>query len=515
MNRLLLIIPLLLLPAIGESAYAKLKTGCTKGNCLNGTGTYVFADGERYEGQWKDDQREGQGTNYWANGNRYVGQYKAGKAEGQGAYYWANGNRYVGQYKADKKEGQGTFYWEALGQRYEGQYKAGLRGGLGIQYAKNGSIRNEGLWEDDKFVRHLQAAQQTVKPKPQARPPSDTTPPTITMQRGISVISTARHTVYGQASDSSGVAVVEVGGREAALDADGNFSLDVLLKPGSNQITITATDTKFNAASKTITVNRDAAQVAQAPPSPRTAQPTIQTGQYHALIIGVEDYSHDSISDLSEPLNDARKIKRILETEYTFDGDNIRLLTNPTRGNILDELDKLSASLMETDNLLIFYAGHGYWDKRSEQGYWLPSDAQKGRTRDWIPNSTIVDFLNKVKAKHTLLVSDACFSGGIFKTRSAFNSEPDRNTQETYRLPSRTAMTSGTLTKVPDASVFVRYMTKRLEENTDRYLTSQDLFVRFKKAAVNNSPIEGLVPQWGVVQRAGDEGGDFIFVRRR
>jgi hypothetical protein len=57
-------------------------------------------------------------------------------------------------------------------------------------------------------------------------------------------------------------------------------------------------------------------------------------------------------------------------------------------------------------------------------------------------------------------------------------------------------------------------MVKRLSNNPDKYLSSQDLFTRFRKAAANNSPIEGLVPQWGEVQRAGDEGGDFIFVRR-
>ncbi|MBT5197486.1 MAG: hypothetical protein HOM06_07995 [Gammaproteobacteria bacterium] len=340
---------------------------------------------------------------------------------------------------------------------------------------------------------------------------TETTPPTITLQRGVSIVSTARHTVYGQAIDPSGVAIVEVNGKEATLDSKGNFTANILLTPGSNSIQIVAIDKYENQAIKTIVLTREQGQTASAP---RPIQQTLNTGKYHALIIGVEDYQHDSIEDLAEPLKDAQKVKQILQNTYTFDPRDVRLLSSPKRDEILDELDRLSNTLTEQDNLLIFYAGHGYWDPKNKQGYWLPSDARENRRRDWISNSTIVDYLSSIKSKHTLLISDACFSGGIFKTRSAFSETPDHDTNALYDLPSRKAMTSGTLRLVPDRSVFVEYMVKRLSNNPDKYLSSQDLFTRFRKAAANNSPIEGLVPQWGEVQRAGDEGGDFIFVRR-
>ena len=356
-------------------------------------------------------------------------------------------------------------------------------------------------------AEQVEASNQTT----QMRRKTETNPPTITLQRGVSIVSTARHTVYGQAIDPSGVAIVEVNGKEATLDSKGNFSANILLTPGSNPIQIVAIDKYENQAIKTIVLTREQGQTASAP---RPIQQTLNTGKYHALIIGVEDYQHDSIEDLAEPLKDAQKVKQILENTYTFDPRDVRLLSSPKRDEILDELDRLSNTLTEQDNLLIFYAGHGYWDPKNKQGYWLPSDARENRRRDWISNSTIVDYLSSIKSKHTLLISDACFSGGIFKTRSAFSETPDHDTNALYDLPSRKAMTSGTLRLVPDRSVFVEYMVKRLSNNPDKYLSSQDLFTRFRKAAVNNSPIEGLVPQWGEVQRAGDEGGDFIFVRR-
>ena len=72
-------------------------------------------------------------------------------------------------------------------------------------------------------------------------------------------------------------------------------------------------------------------------------------------------------------------------------------------------------------------------------------------------------------------------------------------------------MTSGYLKEVPDKSVFVKYLIKGLNENSEKYLPSEELYRGFKSAVVNNSP---NVPQYGTIQNVGDEGGDFIFVRK-
>ena len=61
--------------------------------------------------------------------------------------------------------------------------------------------------------------------------------------------------------------------------------------------------------------------------------------------------------------------------------------------DIIQELDYLRDKITSNDNLLIFYAGHGYYDEDAEIGYWLPSDATLGTTVDWFPNSTLVNHL--------------------------------------------------------------------------------------------------------------------------
>jgi hypothetical protein len=52
-------------------------------NCY---GTYTYADGNKYVGEFKDDKRNGQGTYTYANGDKYVGEHKDNKANGQGTY---------------------------------------------------------------------------------------------------------------------------------------------------------------------------------------------------------------------------------------------------------------------------------------------------------------------------------------------------------------------------------------------------------------------------------------------
>ena len=189
------------------------------------------------------------------------------------------------------------------------------------------------------------------------------------------------------------------------------------------------------------------------------------------------------------------------------------MLENPDRRAILKRLRELRKELTADDNLLIFYAGHGYWDEDLQQGYWLPRDARQGDQAEWISNSDIRDQIRGMKTQHTLLISDACFSGGIFKTRDAFI-KPDISIQKVYAMPSRKGLTSGNLKTVPNKSVFVEYLVKRLETNEDPYLYSEKLYVNLRDAVTNNSP-NNQTPLFGGINGSGNEGGDFIFVRQR
>lgn len=240
-------------------------------------------------------------------------------------------------------------------------------------------------------------------------------------------------------------------------------------------------------------------------------QKVLKQRRYYALLIAVNDYADTSIGNLDEPIKDAENLRSILIQQYSFEPENVKVLKNPSRERIIETLDELSQEISVEDNLLVFYAGHGVWSKQLNQGYWLPTDAKKKSKSRWLSNSTLRDYLGGIPAKHTLLISDACFSGGILKERAVF--EDGKALLQLHKLDSRKAMTSGTLTTVPDKSVFMKYLLKNLETNDRPMISAEELFRNFKIAVINNSP-NGQVPQYGPITQTGDEGGDFIFAKR-
>lgn len=232
---------------------------------------------------------------------------------------------------------------------------------------------------------------------------------------------------------------------------------------------------------------------------------------YYALIIGVSEYQYagPGLPSLDMPVKDSEKLSVILKEKYTFDSANITILKNPNREEIINQFERLALNITDKDNLLIFYAGHGVYDKSKDFGFWLPSDAKLTSRSAWIANSTIKDYVGAIKSKHTLLITDACFSGSIFKSRSV--EAVVKRFIELYRDKSRKALTSGNLTEVPDDSVFIKFLLKGLEDNEDLFLSSSVLFNRIYEPILNNAP---AIPQYGIIQGAGDEGGDFIFIKR-
>jgi hypothetical protein len=317
--------------------------------------------------------------------------------------------------------------------------------------------------------------------------------------------------IEGIASDDRDLFLVSVNGQEAHLEANGEFSAKVILHEGLNKIYIQAIDIHKNISNVVFPVTFQSSKSAPVDGEDSRSADAHDADEirYYALLIGVNEYADPAMTNLDEPINDANKLYAVLTQEYSFPENQITLLKNPKRSDIIKQLDNYEKTLTEKDNLLIFYAGHGTWNSKVNKGYWLPSDAQLNNTSNWIRNSTISGYISGIPSRHTLLIADACFSGGIFKTRSI--SESPESIQRIYELPSRKAMTSGILSEVPDKSVFIEFFTKRLIENEEKYITAEQLFYSFKPAVINNSE---NIPQYGTIKNAGDEGGDFIFMRK-
>jgi hypothetical protein len=333
--------------------------------------------------------------------------------------------------------------------------------------------------------------------------------------RSVKVVAKqSRITVVGIAESKIGITEVTVNGLQAELEESGNFSAEVPLKVGQNVIVVAAVDILNNKTTNQFTLNREGSKVAQVKKEDSALETEISSAKYHALFIAVQDYESKDIGSLDYTISDARRLRDVLVSDYTFEKENTSLLENPDRRVIYKTLQGLRSKLTEKDNLVIFFAGHGYWLDDMKQGFWLPKDASGiNDPSDWIPNSSIRDYIKAIKAKHILLIADACFSGGMFKLRDAFPG-PQVSIEKIYELPSRRAITSGSIKTVPDRSVFLEFIVKRLKENNEMYLDTQKLYTSLRDAVINNSPMH-QTPLYGAIGEAGDEGGDFIFIKRQ
>ncbi|MDB4046453.1 trypsin-like peptidase domain-containing protein, partial [Amylibacter sp.] len=92
-----------------------------------------------------------QGTYTWADGNKYVGEYKDGRINGQGTFTWASGNKYVGEWQNERLSGQGTYTF-IDGRKYVGNFKNHKLNGYAIKYFADGGIDQEGIFKDDEFL---------------------------------------------------------------------------------------------------------------------------------------------------------------------------------------------------------------------------------------------------------------------------------------------------------------------------------------------------------------------------
>jgi hypothetical protein len=246
--------------------------------------------------------------------------------------------------------------------------------------------------------------------------------------------------------------------------------------------------------------------------APDTDESSTSTNRkYYALLIGVDEYQDSNIQSLSEPIKDATLLKDVLTRKYTFEESDVTILANPTFEDLNVAFERLIEKIKQEDLLLVFYAGHGWFDERSNIGYWLPADASQENKAKWFRNSALVESIGAINSKHTLLIADACFAGGIFKTRAPFNNAT-ADISNMLKRPSRKAMTSGSLTTVPDRSVFMKYLLKALEENKDMYLPSEDLYDNIRLSMKANSNTK---PLYGEIQNAGDEGGNFVLIQRK
>ncbi|MDA1190085.1 MAG: FlgO family outer membrane protein [Candidatus Poribacteria bacterium] len=133
----------------------------------------------------------------------------------------------------------------------------------------------------------------------------------------------------------------------------------------------------------------------------------------YALVAGVDDYVH--VADLANPVADATAIERELRETYRC---STELITNPTREEFLDSLYALAdRDYGIHDQVIVFFAGHGWFDDRTKRGYLALSDSRRLSDDPYrdslVPHEEIRTILERLDSRHVALIVDACFSGTL------------------------------------------------------------------------------------------------------
>ncbi len=339
--------------------------------------------------------------------------------------------------------------------------------------------------------------------------------PLSTPMRGLMTVRVASNvsevSVAAKITARAPLATVAINDVALVADANGVVRSKVSIKGSTTPVQIVAADAQGRRTVLAFVIATDAVL-----PDVAVAAGA-SFGNYHAIVIGNSRYREwDS---LNSPRHDATAIANVLRSRYGF---QVRTLFDATRQDIIRELSRLRGTLGPRDNLLVYYAGHGFWDKANQRGYWIPVDGGKQNPSNWVSSTDITDQLSVIPAKQVLVVADSCYSGVLVGSVATQLDRAEGNKGEWLarraQMRSRKVMSSGNVAQVMDGgagnnSIFARQLLNALNQRAEPF-EAHELFrevaPRVEQAARGSGTQQE--PQYGPLRHAGHEAGDFVFV---
>ncbi len=381
--------PLALFLGISQNLLAQ----CIQGDCRNGTGTYLFANGDRYVGQWSAGQPHGKGTYYFASRERYEGDFKLGKFDGQGTMYYPDKAYYTGSWKDNKKNGYGRLVY------------------------KDGKVA-EGTWVNGKLQTRATSTETSTATNTSTAPAASGSPTTtnsgknnIEGLRNCNTTFCRNGTGYYNYPDGSrwigefqngvphgkGVCYYASGDRYEGQWANGAPNGPGVLYSG-------------NRATGAVWVNGHIMQELdsdEAVPNNPVRVEVTRGVKIYAVIVGVGRYT--AMPSLRYTDDDAYRFYSFLKSPEggALPDDQIVILVdeNATRENILRAMRQYFLKADKNDVVIFFFSGHGL------EGCFLPVDYDGFNNK--LRHEEIRQVLLQSQAKHKLCIADACHSGTL------------------------------------------------------------------------------------------------------
>jgi len=265
-----------------------------------------------------------------------------------------------------------------------------------------------------------------------------------------------------------------------------------------------------------------AAPAASAAASMAAVSDTTTEGDSWAVVIGIDDYAH--WPKLAHAARDAESVQGLLVSRLGFKPGHVITLQNQaaTRTNVLaafnEQLPK--AGLKKTDNLLVFFAGHGatqHLTSGRDLGYIIPVEAAADHVADdAIPMTELQNISEGLVARHVIFVMDACYSGlGLVRGGGASPRSGNFLRDNAHRVGRQMLTAGGADQMVADGgpgghSIFtwtlLQGLSGKADLNGDNIITGTELAAYIAPAVAS---VSAQTPAFGSLP--GSEGGEFVF----
>ena len=417
MKFILTLISLLLLVACSTTTSQNNFT-CAQGDCSNGTGRIVYANGGSYEGGFKNSEANGKGTAfhpngdileglweedflingtfYYSNGDQYTGTFK--KTRGvdfiYGEYIWDTGQIYIGNWKGLHRHGLGTESW-IDGSMYLGEHRNDQRDGPGIMFYPDGT-QVGGFWENNyistpiknfKFENLLAALEEqpsqrmidllenkislvdlkkqfsnnqyitkniTIDTNPELL--KEYKPPVIQVLNDQYKLDSEIFTLRGGVQDESNIIFFAINGEETSLSDNGSFEKKLYVPIGQSEINLTAIDKWENIKTEIIKVERIYNKNTHLKSPKEGLNPTLLISQknQNRLSLILGVNSYETLTDLPFAENDANFFYDYAVNTLGIPAENIIRVINPELKDMYKSTNNLQKMIDEHSELFVY-----------------------------------------------------------------------------------------------------------------------------------------------------------------
>lgn len=304
----------------------------------------------------------------------------------------------------------------------------------------------------------------------------------------------------GQISDQSRIESIKVNNVSAAfntMQTNPSFavSLDVA---GVEKIEIVAKDENGNSGTANYTLNRSSNLQEVVNPMGKT------------WVIFIENSNYQYLPSLDAVSNDIAVVKRSM-TGYRIDSIITRKNLSKTEMERFFSIDlRNMVNKYDVASLMIWYSGHG--KVTTDNGYWLPTDANKKDEYSFFPTTNLKGYLKSYKTvKHHLVIADATETGPAFYLAMRDVSPWQCGDWQATRLKSAQVLSSADPERKNETSAFSSAFAQTLQNSQDKCVTIDHLSERVGKAVQR---VQKQKPRFGNIQDMGDENGTFFFIKK-